>query len=107
GQMIGFIAKALFGSKNDRVLKRMGKVVAQINALEPDMEKLTDEQLRAKTDEYRQRYQNGETLDQLLPEAFATAREASRRVLSMRHFDVQLIGGMALHEGCIAEMRTG
>src|SRR5690606_2186086 len=79
----------------------------QINALEPDMEKLTDEQLRAKTDEYRQRYQNGETLDQLLPEAFATAREASRRVLSMRHFDVQLIGGMALHEGCIAEMRTG
>src|SRR5690606_415898 len=105
--MIGFIAKALFGSKNDRVLKRMGKVVAQINALEPDMEKLTDEQLRAKTDEYRQRYQNGETLDQLLPEAFATAREASRRVLSMRHFDVQLIGGMALHEGCIAEMRTG
>jgi preprotein translocase subunit SecA len=105
--MIGFIAKALFGSKNDRELKRMSKIVTRINALEPDMEKLTDEQLRAKTDEYRQRYQQGETVDQLLPEAFATVREASRRVLSMRHFDVQLIGGMALHEGCIAEMRTG
>ena len=105
--MIGFIAKALFGSKNDRGLKRMSKIVTRINALEPDMEKLTDEQLRAKTDEYRQRYQQGETVDQLLPEAFATVREASRRVLSMRHFDVQLIGGMALHEGCIAEMRTG
>src|SRR5690606_5695248 len=105
--MIGVVADDLFGSKIARALKLMGKVVAQINALEPDMEKLTDEQLRAKTDEYRQRYQKGETLDQLLPEAFATVREAGRRVLSMRHFDVQMIGGMALHEGCIAEMRTG
>jgi len=105
--MISFIAKALFGSKNERELKRMEKIVIRINALEADMEKLTDEELKAKTTEYRQRYQNGETLDQLLPEAFATVREASRRVMGMRHFDVQLIGGMTLHEGNIAEMRTG
>jgi len=105
--MISFIAKALFGSKNERELKRMEKIVVRINALEADMEKLTDEELKAKTTEYRQRFQNGETLDQLLPEAFATVREASRRVLGMRHFDVQLIGGMTLHEGNIAEMRTG
>lgn len=105
--MIGFIAKALFGSKNERELKRMGKIVAVINGLEAGMAKLTDAELKAKTVEFRQRHQGGETLDQLLPEAFATVREASRRVLSMRHFDVQLIGGMALHEGSIAEMRTG
>jgi preprotein translocase subunit SecA len=105
--MIAKLAKLVFGSKNERELKRMNKVVVQINDLEPDMQKLTDAELRAKTDEFRERYQKGETLDQLLPEAFATVREASRRVLSMRHFDVQLIGGMALHEGKIAEMRTG
>ncbi len=105
--MIGKLIKAVFGSKNERELKRMNKVVQRINALEPDMQKLSDEQLKAKTIEFRERFQNGETLDQLLPEAFATVREAGHRVLGMRHFDVQLIGGMTLHEGCIAEMRTG
>ncbi len=105
--MISKLIKALFGSKNERELKRMGKVVVQINALEPQMQQLSDDALKAKTQEFRERYQKGETLDQLLPEAFATVREAGRRVLGMRHFDVQLIGGMTLHEGKIAEMRTG
>ena len=105
--MIGKLIKAVFGSKNERELKRMNKVVVRINALEPEMQKLSDEQLKAKTEEFRERYQKGETLDQLLPEAFATVREAGRRVLGMRHFDVQMIGGMTLHEGRIAEMRTG
>ncbi|HCS63946.1 MAG TPA: preprotein translocase subunit SecA [Cellvibrio sp.] len=105
--MIGKLIKAVFGSKNERELKRMNKVVVRINALEPDMQKLSDEQLKAKTTEFRERYQKGETLDQLLPEAFATVREAGRRALGMRHFDVQMIGGMTLHEGRIAEMRTG
>ncbi len=105
--MIGKLIKAVFGSKNERELKRMNKVVLLVNALEPDMQKLSDEQLKSKTAEFRERYQKGETLDQLLPEAFATVREAGRRVLGMRHFDVQLIGGMTLHEGRIAEMRTG
>ncbi len=105
--MIGKLVKAIFGSKNERELKRMGKVVVKINALEPEMQKLSDEQLRAKTEEYRERYAKGETLEQLLPEAFATVREAGRRAMNMRHFDVQLIGGMTLHEGRIAEMRTG
>jgi len=105
--MLNKLLKSLFGSKNDRELKRMGKVVVRINALEPAMQALTDEQLKAKTQEYRERYQKGETLDDLLPEAFATVREASRRIMNMRHFDVQLIGGMTLHEGRIAEMRTG
>ena len=105
--MIGKLIKAVFGSKNERELKRMNKVVVRINALEPEMQKLSDEQLKAKTAEFRERYQKGETLDQLLPEAFATVREAGRRVLGMRHFDVQMIGGMTLHEGRIAEMRTG
>ncbi len=105
--MIGKLIKAVFGSKNERELKRMNKVVVRINALEPDMQKLSDEQLKAKTVEFRERFQKGETLDQLLPEAFATVREAGHRVLGMRHFDVQMIGGMTLHEGRIAEMRTG
>lgn len=105
--MIGKLIKAVFGSKNERELKRMNKAVLLINALESDMQKLSDEQLKGKTAEFRERYQKGETLDQLLPEAFATVREAGRRVLGMRHFDVQLIGGMTLHEGRIAEMRTG
>lgn len=106
-KMIGKLIKAVFGSKNERELKRMNKVVVRINALEPEMQTLSDEQLKAKTVEFRERYQKGETLDQLLPEAFATVREAGKRVLGMRHFDVQLIGGMTLHEGRIAEMRTG
>lgn len=105
--MISKLIKTLFGSKNDRELKRMGKVVVQINSLEPQMQQLSDEALKAKTQEFRDRYAKGETLDQLLPEAFATVREAGRRILGMRHFDVQLIGGMALHHGKIAEMRTG
>ncbi|HTF97666.1 MAG TPA: preprotein translocase subunit SecA [Cellvibrio sp.] len=105
--MIGKLIKAVFGSKNERELKRMNKVVVRINALESDIQKLSDEQLKAKTTEFRERFQKGETLDQLLPEAFATVREAGRRVLGMRHFDVQMIGGMTLHEGRIAEMRTG
>lgn len=105
--MIGKLIKAIFGSKNERELKRMGKFVAVINALEPDMQKLSDEQLKAKTTEFRERLAKGETLDQLLPEAFAVVREAGHRALGMRHFDVQLIGGMTLHEGRIAEMRTG
>ena len=99
--------KKIFGTRNDRELKRMGKVVARINALEDTMQALGDDELRAKTDEFRARLGDGETLEQLLPEAFAVVREAGVRALGMRHFDVQLIGGMALHDGKIAEMRTG
>ncbi len=98
---------SIFGSRNSRLLKRYGKTVTQINALEPAMEALSDEELQAKTPEFKRRLANGESLDSLLPEAFAVCREASKRVLKMRHFDVQLIGGMALHYGKIAEMATG
>lgn len=105
--MIGKLFKRIFGSKNERELKRMGKVVARINTLGAEWQALSDEALRDKTREFRERLEKGESLEDLLPEAFATVREASRRVLSMRHFDVQMIGGMALHEGRIAEMRTG
>ncbi|MEM1404428.1 MAG: preprotein translocase subunit SecA [Pseudomonadota bacterium] len=105
--MITSALKKVFGTRNDRELKRMRKTVKQINALEESMAALDDAALAAKTDEFRQRLIDGETLDKLLPEAFAVAREAGNRVMSMRHFDVQLIGGMALHEGKIAEMRTG
>src|SRR5690349_15949799 len=104
------IEKALakvFGTANERELKRLAPFVAQINELEPGIQSLSEEQLRAKTAEFRQRYANGETLDDLLPEAFAVVREAGRRTLNMRHFDVQLIGGMVLHHGKIAEMKTG
>ncbi|MGB3067831.1 MAG: preprotein translocase subunit SecA [Ottowia sp.] len=97
----------IFGSRNDRLLKQYRKTAARINALEPEFEKLTDEALRAKTQEFKDRVAKGESLDELLPEAFAVVREGSKRVMKMRHFDVQLIGGMALHEGKIAEMRTG
>ncbi|TCK17326.1 protein translocase subunit secA [Thiogranum longum] len=105
--MVTTILRKVFGSRNDRILKRLQKNVNKINALEPEVQKLSDDELRARTDEFRQRYQDGETLDQMLVEAFAVVREASRRILNMRHFDVQLIGGMVLHEGKIAEMRTG
>ncbi|WP_119355431.1 preprotein translocase subunit SecA [Azohydromonas sediminis] len=101
------VLTALFGSRNDRLLKQYRRTVERINALEPQFEKLDDAALRAKTDEFRARIAKGESLDALLPEAFAVVREASKRVLKMRHFDVQLIGGIALHEGKIAEMRTG
>ncbi|KXU90521.1 preprotein translocase subunit SecA [Paraburkholderia monticola] len=102
----GFLQK-IFGSRNQRLVKQYQKTVAAINALEPQIEQLTDDQLRAKTGEFRQRVASGESLDKILPEAFAVCREASKRVLKMRHFDVQLIGGMALHYGKIGEMRTG
>jgi preprotein translocase subunit SecA len=101
------IFSKLLGSRNDRQLKRMSRVVAKINDLEPDCKALSDEALKAKTDEFRKRQADGESLDDLLPEAFATVREAAWRTLDMRHFDVQLIGGMVLHQGKIAEMRTG
>ncbi|ULR30464.1 preprotein translocase subunit SecA [Dickeya fangzhongdai] len=97
----------VFGSRNDRALRRMRKIVDVINRLEPDMEKLSDDELKAKTQAFRDRIKKGETLESLLPEAFAVVREASKRVFGMRHFDVQLIGGMVLNERCIAEMRTG
>jgi len=101
------ILTQLFGSRNERLLKTYRRTAQQINELEPRMEALDDTALRAKTDEFRQRLGKGETLDQLLPEAFAVVREAGKRTLKMRHFDVQLMGGMALHQGKIAEMRTG
>jgi len=97
----------IFGSRNDRLLKQYRRTVERIGALEPELEKLSDEQLRAKTEEFRQRHANGEALDDLLPEAFAVVREGSKRIMKMRHFDVQMIGGIALHQGKIAEMRTG
>ncbi len=99
--------KKVFGTKNDREVKRLRPVVEHINGLEPEFEKLTDAELREKTDEYRRRLGDGEALDDLLPEAFAATREASRRTIGLRHFDAQLIGGMVLHEGKIAEMKTG
>jgi preprotein translocase subunit SecA len=101
-----FLTK-IFGSRNDRLLKQYRKTVARINAMESDFEGLSDEQLKAKTVEFKSRVANGETLDSLLPEAFAVVREGSKRVMKMRHFDVQLVGGMALHYGKVAEMRTG
>ncbi|MBV8383716.1 MAG: preprotein translocase subunit SecA, partial [Planctomycetaceae bacterium] len=97
----------LFGSSNERQVRRMRITVARINELEPAMQALSDDALRAKTDELRQRLAQGETLDDLLPEAFAACREAGRRFLKMRHYDVQLMGGMVLHGGNIAEMVTG
>jgi len=105
--MFAPLLKKLFGSKNEREVKRMLKTVQLVNAFEEKMVALSDEQLRAKTEEFKARLAKGETLDQLLPEAFAVAREAGKRVMGMRHFDVQLIGGNTLHEGMIAEMRTG
>ncbi|HJS21266.1 MAG TPA: preprotein translocase subunit SecA [Steroidobacteraceae bacterium] len=104
--MLQFLTR-IFGSRNQRLLKGYGQSVREANALEPAMQALTDEQLRARTDELRQRLAAGATLEQLIPEAFAAVREASRRTLGLRHFDVQLMGGMTLHEGKIAEMRTG
>jgi preprotein translocase subunit SecA len=105
--MISGILTKIFGSRNERLLKHYQRNIGRINALEPAVSALSDEQLRARTDEFRQRVAAGETLDQLLPEAFAVVREAARRSLGMRHFDVQLVGGMVLHDGKIAEMRTG
>ncbi|MES2364312.1 MAG: preprotein translocase subunit SecA [Pseudomonadota bacterium] len=105
--MISSLLKKVFGSRNERLVKQYMAKVKAINALEPALQKLTDAELRAKTDEFKLRVEKGETLDQLLPEAFAVVREAARRVMDQRHYDVQLIGGMVLHDGNIAEMRTG
>nr|VFK54736.1 MAG: protein translocase subunit secA [Candidatus Kentron sp. TUN]VFK58422.1 MAG: protein translocase subunit secA [Candidatus Kentron sp. TUN]VFK58525.1 MAG: protein translocase subunit secA [Candidatus Kentron sp. TUN] len=105
--MIGGFFKKIIGSRNDRLIKRMYRTVARINTFEEEIHALSDGEIREKTDIFRQRNKDGESLDELLPEAFAVVREASRRVLDMTHFDVQLIGGMVLHQGKIAEMRTG
>ena len=105
--MLNTALKAIFGSRNDRLLKQYRKIVESVNALEPAVQKLTDEALAAKTPELRQKVAQGAPLEAVLPEAFAVVREASKRVLGMRHFDVQLVGGIALHQGKIAEMRTG
>ena len=105
--MISNLFTKIFGSRNDRTIKNLRKTVALINALETQLEALSDEDLKAKTAEFRERYDNGQSLGDILPEAFAVVREASKRVNGMRHFDVQLLGGMVLHQGRIAEMRTG
>ncbi len=105
--MIGSIARKIFGSANDRYIKRLYKIVQQINGFEPSISPLSDEELKAKTDEFRRRLKEGETLDDILPEAFAVVREAAKRTLGQRHYDVQLIGGIVLHRGQIAEMKTG
>ena len=105
--MLNRLLTSIFGSRNDRFVKQLGGIVKKINALEPQMQALSDAELQAKTPELKERIANGETLDKVLPEAFAVCREASKRVLGMRHYDVQLIGGMVLHLGKIAEMRTG
>jgi preprotein translocase subunit SecA len=105
--LVSNILNKVFGSRNDRLIKRMGKPAAEITALEPGIQGLSDEELRAKTDEFRDRLKDGASLNDLLPEAFAVVREAGKRALNMRHFDVQLIGGMVLNDGKIAEMRTG
>lgn len=105
--MIGQLARKIFGSANDRYVRRQFKTVAKINALEPKISQLSDEELKNKTVEFRQRLQDGETLDDILPEAFAVVREAAKRTLGQRHYDVQLIGGIVLHHGQIAEMKTG
>ncbi|MEZ0496680.1 preprotein translocase subunit SecA [Sphingomonas sp. IW22] len=105
--MFGGLAKTFFGSSNDRYVKSLGGIVAKINGFEPTIQALSDDELKQQTVRFRERLANGEKLDNLLPEAFATVREASRRVLGMRHFDVQMVGGIVLHRGEIAEMRTG
>src|SRR5581483_8849377 len=105
--LLGKAVRKIIGSRNERILRRLQRVVARINALEPATAALGDDALRAKTAEFRERLNRGEALDALLPEAFAVVREAAPRTLGMRHFDVQLIGGIVLHDGKIAEMRTG
>ncbi|MGL5963505.1 MAG: DEAD/DEAH box helicase, partial [Fusobacteriaceae bacterium] len=105
--MFGDLLKKIFGTRNDREIKRIKKLVAAINSLEPEIEKLSDEELKGKTYEFRERLEKGEVLDNLLVEAFAVVREASKRVHGMRHYDVQLVGGIVLHEGKITEMKTG
>jgi preprotein translocase subunit SecA len=105
--MLGGLAKTIFGSANDRTVRAMQKVVEKVNGFEPTISAMTDEELRGQTAIFRQRLEDGAELDDLLPEAFATVREAAKRTLGQRHYDVQMIGGMVLHRGSIAEMRTG
>src|SRR5437764_9557778 len=105
--MFAAVAKSIFGSSNDRYVRSLGKYVDAVNAFESNIQALTDEELRGQTDKFRQRLAGGEKLDDLIPEAFATVREAAIRTLGQRHYDVQLIGGIALHRGEIAEMKTG
>src|SRR5438309_8361824 len=105
--MFAGLAKSIFGSANDRYVRGLGKYVDAVNGCEPNIQALTDDELRGQTDRFRQRLAAGEKLDDLLPEAFATVREAAVRTLGQRHYDVQLIGGIALHRGEIAEMKTG
>src|SRR5690606_7315762 len=105
--MFGSIAKAVFGSANDRYIRSLDKIVGHINAFETVLESFSEEELRAQTNKFREQLAAGKTLDDILPEAFATVREASRRTLGLRHFDVQMVGGIVLHRGEIAEMRTG
>ena len=105
--MLGKLVKLVIGSRNDRLIKKKRKLVKKVNALADDFKTLSDDALKAKTQEFRDRLAQGEKLDNLIPEAFATVREASSRVFDMRHFDVQMIGGMVLHDGKIAEMKTG
>src|SRR6188768_3492503 len=105
--MIAALAKSIFGSANDRYVRGLGKYVDAVNGFEPTISALTDDELRGQTDKFRQLLDGGTKLDALLPEAFATVREAAKRTLGQRHYDVQLIGGIALHRGEIAEMRTG
>ncbi|HEY5996337.1 MAG TPA: hypothetical protein VIU29_04910, partial [Candidatus Deferrimicrobiaceae bacterium] len=105
--MFNNLLKKIFGTQNERLMTQLQPIVEQINSLEPAVSSLSDEKLAARTAEFRQRLDNGEYLDALLPEVFATVREVGKRTLDMRHYDVQLIGGMILHSGKIAEMRTG
>ena len=105
--MFGKLAKSIFGSSNDRYVRTLLKIVDKVNALEPDMQAMSDADLQNQTVLFRQRIEAGEALDALLPDAFATVREAAKRTLGQRHYDVQLVGGIALHRGEIAEMRTG
>ena len=105
--MLSSLARKIFGSKNERELKRIRPIVDRINSLESSLQTLSNDELKAKTFHFKERIAKGEGLDSILPEAFATVREASKRVLGMRHFDSQMIGGIVLHEGKIAEMKTG
>ena len=105
--MLNAVANKIFGTSDEREVKKLMKKVEQINALEPKMEKLSDFELKGKTEEFKIRFENGEVLDEMLVEAFAVAREGAKRTLRMRHYDVQLVGGMILHSGRISEMKTG
>jgi preprotein translocase subunit SecA len=105
--MLNYILRKFIGTSNDRLIKSLWGFVHEVNAWEPKIQPLSDDELKAKTAEFQQRYTNGETLEQLAPEAFAVVREASHRVLGERHFDVQIMGGLILHRGMISEMRTG